>query len=372
MIKKITRNGILEEVAKKTKCWSLFNNNKYGVLFNHNKYISYDGKIKEKENLDESSEATDTLCNVNSNFDIKNILVHDKYKIQVALCIDRFPLDFIPEKFEKDFDDFRDKWLLRTNNNLEISEEFLHMKYNLSSFHDKKKNENNNEQDYLKKYQNNKGDTNEANTEKEIEHEENDQSEQDNLENLFSIEGMENVLSLKRKLDQEKKNKQSDINNINEKGNDDDKINEYPFRNIKRKPHDFLYLLVKYKKTGNSNDNNIVNKWMFPFIDFKKKLLIRENLQYLCSHHLKCEIPFFIGYSPCTFEKRKFKTPLIPNEIIGRKIFYYRAHYTNNDANINLIENQYIHDFAWVTRSELKQFLSISKYHVIKDSIPLT
>ncbi|KMZ79784.1 hypothetical protein PVIIG_01058 [Plasmodium vivax India VII] len=107
-------------------------------------------------------------------------------------------------------------------------------------------------------------------------------------------------------------------------------------------------------------------------MDFKKKLTIRQNLQHLCTEHLKCEMPFFIGYCPCTFEKRKYKIPLSFNEIIGRKIFYYRAHYLNHGVNLDLSNNEHINDFAWLSRSELKDFLSSSKYQVIKDALPLT
>ncbi|SCO93116.1 mitochondrial ribosomal protein L46 precursor, putative [Plasmodium malariae] len=349
--------GVLGEILLKSyiPIW----NKKLCVFFNKKKNITYQNDLKKKNiPLREASDTSSRLTKTNI-MEVKEIVVHDKYKVQVSLCIDRFPLNFVEEEFEKDFEDFKDKWLLRTNNNLEVNEEFLHMKYNLSSFHDKI-NEDNTEENNIEN--NKKYEKKDIKLEKEHNKDEEKKAEKEDLENLFSIEGIQNILIEKEK----KKTKQKDVSdNINEKikKKEDNNTNEYYYRDIKRKPNNFLYLIVKYKKT---------NKWMFPVIDFKKKLTIRQNLQYLCSEHLKCEMPCFIGYCPCTFDKRKFKFPILHNEIIGRKIFYYRAHYINNDINLDISQNEYINDFAWMSRSELKNFLSVNKYHVIKDAIPLT
>ncbi|EUD68582.1 hypothetical protein C922_00981 [Plasmodium inui San Antonio 1] len=319
MIRKIVERGIMRKNAHR----SYFPLGKHSgeCLLSDKKYVHYEGGLKRGSNhlgndpaeggnnvdscianrVSDSGHASSPLGEENK------IVVHQKYKVQMALCIDRFPLTFEQEEFEKDFEDFKDKWLQKTNNNLNINEEFLHMKYNLSSFHDRKK-ENHLESTNLEDdmgHQKGKKD-------KGVDHmpgEEATSVENDDLENLFAKE------------------------------------------------------VVKYKKTS---------KWMFPLMDFKKKLTIRQNLQHLCTEHLKCEMPFFIGYCPCTFEKRKYKIPLLFNEIIGRKIFYYRAHYLNHDVNLNLSNNEHIDDFAWLSRSELKDFLSSSKYQVIKCAIPLT
>ncbi|CRH00869.1 mitochondrial ribosomal protein L46 precursor, putative [Plasmodium relictum] len=344
MIKKIIEKSILRKSIKQNYIHSI--NKSLNHFFNNKENIHYTKELR-KENILSGNRTIST--NIPEE---KEIVVHDKYKVQISLCIDRFPLNFVQEEFERDFENFKDEWLLRTNNNLEISEDFLHMKYNLNSF-DEKKNFEENNLDNINYKKKEKGKENEYEDENEEAYEK--KNEKEDLENLLSLEGIQNIFKTKEK-------KKSD-EDIKEKKKNDVDINEYDYKNIKRKPNHFLYLLVKYKKT---------NKWMFPLIDFKKNLTIRQNLKYLCSEHLKCEIPFFVGYCPCTFEKRKFKTPLLFNEIIGRKIFYYRAHYTDNEKNLNITQNEYINDFAWLSRSELKNFLSKHKYHVIKDALPLT
>ncbi|GAW81762.1 hypothetical protein, conserved [Plasmodium gonderi] len=353
--------------------YTLLSKHNVRLFLNEIKYVRYKSDLKwGKKNLINNNakyvaNAAKRLSAVRENGEEeKKIVVHEKYKVQVALCIDRFPLTFVQEKFEKDFEEFKDKWLLKTNNNLNINEEFLHMKYNLSSFQDKKK-ENNMERSYFDDEINkeNKKNKNNKSLDHEESHEKNKEdasSENEDLENLFATEGIQNILN-EKEIKKKKKNDRDMDEREKKNDYDYDLKNEYNYRNIKRKPTNFLYLIVKYKRT---------NKWMFPLIDFRKKFTIRQNLQYICTEHLKCEMPFFIGWCPCTFEKRKFKIPLSFNEIIGRKIFYYRAHYLNHDINLDLSKNEYINDFAWITRSELKDFLSMNKYQVIKDAIPLT
>ncbi|CAG9477812.1 mitochondrial ribosomal protein L46 precursor, putative [Plasmodium vivax] len=362
MIRKIAERGIMKKNAHR----SYFHLGKHsgGFFLSDRRYVSYEGGLKQGRNHlgndpSEGSNTVDSCIGSAPPGEENKIVVHQKYKVQVALCIDRFPLTFEQEEFEKDFEDFKDKWLQKTNNNLNIDEEFLHMKYNLSSFHDRKK-ENHIESANLEDemgHQKGKKD-------KGVNHlpgEEATSAESDDLENLFAIEGIQNILSEKEK--KKKKKNDGDANEEKKKKHDDDHESEYNYTSVMRKPNHFLYLVVKYKKT---------NKWMFPLMDFKKKLTIRQNLQHLCTEHLKCEMPFFIGYCPCTFEKRKYKIPLSFNEIIGRKIFYYRAHYLNHGVNLDLSNNEHINDFAWLSRSELKDFLSSSKYQVIKDALPLT
>ncbi|SBS85203.1 mitochondrial ribosomal protein L46 precursor, putative [Plasmodium ovale curtisi] len=342
----------------------LLGREKWSFLFSNEKYIWQDNlKIKNSDLSDEKE--SDMLLSKRDIVESNVITVHEKYKVQVSLCIDRFPLHFAQEEFEKDFEQFRDHWLLRTNNNLDINEEFLHMKYNLSSFHDKK---DEHEREDSKEVQSSEIGPNELRTGEHLYGEMSSREQTsgeiipDDLENLLSLEGMENILRVTKKKIEKKHI--TDFGEKKKKGaEEDNSMDILNYRNVKRKPNEFLYLIVKYRKT---------NKWMFPLIDFKKNMTIRQNLQFLCSEHLKCEIPFFVGYCPCTFEKRKFKSPLLLNEIIGRKIFYYRAHYIHNDVNMDTSQNVDICDYAWLSRSELKNFLSVNKYNVIKDAIPLT
>lgn len=282
----------------------------------------------------------------------KEIMVHDKYKIQIALCIDRFPLNFVQEEFEKEFERFRDEWLLKTKNHLEVQEDFLHMNYNLESFKEEESTSDGGGSVLLAEDQRT---TQAVKEQTETITERMGETEKEQLEELLSFEGIEEILQLKKK--RRKKEDSGEQKQITTQ------VDESDYTNINRKPNDFLYLLVQYKN---------IEKWMFPLIDYSKHLTIRETLNLICSEHLKCEMPFFIGYSPCTFEKRKYKKPLVENEIIGRKIFYYRAHYTNIDKNLDITFNEMIQNFAWVSRSELRHFLSNRKYHVIKDAIPLT
>ncbi|ANQ09240.1 Uncharacterized protein PCOAH_00034150 [Plasmodium coatneyi] len=357
MIRRIAERGIFKKNAHR----SYFHLGKHsgGFLLSDKKYVRYEGGLNQGSNhlgIDPTEGGNNVSDSDNASIppgEENKIFVHQKYKVQMALCIDRFPLTFEQQEFEKDFQNFKDKWLQKTNNNLNINEEFLHMKYNLSSFHDRKKGndlEGTNLEDEMGHEKGKK--------DKGVDHvpgEEATSAENDDLENLFAIEA--------QKKKKKKKKKDGDENEEKKKKFDDDHESEYNYRSVTRKPNNFLYLVVKYKKT---------DKWMFPLMDFKKKLTIRQNLQHLCTEHLKCAMPFFIGNCPCTFEKRKYKVPLSFNEIIGRKIFYYRAHYLNHDVHLDLSNNEHINDFAWLSRSELKDFLSSSKYQVIKDAIPLT
>ncbi|SOV12678.1 mitochondrial ribosomal protein L46 precursor, putative [Plasmodium sp. gorilla clade G2] len=355
----LTLNNVL---YRNIKNYSIFVNKKEHEIYQNNEY---------NENNED-----DMLTKINIEDGKKLIVVHEKYKIQVSLCIDRFPINYVQEKFEEDFQNFKDEWLIKTNNNLDVNEEFFHMKYNLSNLNEKQKEKDNNnddddsnERDELDEQNEHKNDNtyNNNNTENKFDNIRDNNvnnmesinelsMEDENLEKLFSLEGIQDIF---KKKEEKKKSHEKD-----KKNKKDENINEYDYKNIKRKPNDFLYLLVKYKH---------LNKWMFPIMDFKKNYSIRQNLQYLCMQQLKCNtLPFFIGYSPCTYEKRKFKTPLIENEIIGRKIFYYRAHYIKQHTTWNVSMNQDIQDIAWVTRAELKKFLSPNRYYVIKDALPLT
>ncbi|SOV21773.1 mitochondrial ribosomal protein L46 precursor, putative [Plasmodium sp. DRC-Itaito] len=356
----LTLNNVL---YRNIKNYSIFVNKKEHEIYQNNEY---------NENNED-----DMLTKINIEDGKKLIVVHEKYKIQVSLCIDRFPINYVQEKFEEDFQNFKDEWLIKTNNNLDVNEEFFHMKYNLSNLNEKQKEKDNNndddsnERDELDEQNEHKNDNtynnNNNNTQNKFDNIRDNKvnnmesinelsMEDENLEKLFSLEGIQDIFK--------KKEEKKKIHEKDKKNKKDENINEYDYKNIKRKPNDFLYLLVKYKH---------LNKWMFPIMDFKKNYSIRQNLQYLCMQQLKFNtLPFFIGYSPCNYEKRKFKTPLIENEIIGRKIFYYRAHYIKQNTTWNVLMNQDIQDVAWVTRAELKNFLSPNRYYVIKDALPLT
>ncbi|KMZ92058.1 hypothetical protein PVMG_02046 [Plasmodium vivax Mauritania I] len=200
MIRKIAERGIMKKNAHR----SYFHLGKHsgGFFLSDRRYVSYEGGLKQGRNHlgndpSEGSNTVDSCIGSAPPGEENKIVVHQKYKVQVALCIDRFPLTFEQEEFEKDFEDFKDKWLQKTNNNLNIDEEFLHMKYNLSSFHDRKK-ENHIESANLEDemgHQKGKKD-------KGVNHlpgEEATSAESDDLENLFAIEGIQNILSEKEK-----------------------------------------------------------------------------------------------------------------------------------------------------------------------------
>ncbi|GAB67290.1 hypothetical protein PCYB_113110 [Plasmodium cynomolgi strain B] len=209
MIRKIAERGIMKKNAHR----SYFHLGKHsgGFFLSDKKYVHYEGGLKRGSNHlgNDPAEAGNTIDSYIGNRVSDNehasaspgeenkIVVHQKYKVQIALCIDRFPLTFQQEEFEKDFEDFKDKWLQKTNNNLNINEEFLHMKYNLSSFHDRKK-ENQLESTNLEDEMGHQKGKKDKGVD-DVPGEEAMSAENDDLENLFAIEGIQNILNAKGK-----------------------------------------------------------------------------------------------------------------------------------------------------------------------------
>eukprot|EP00300_Choanocystis_sp_HF-7_P037070 c5305_g1_i1.p1 GENE.c5305_g1_i1~~c5305_g1_i1.p1 ORF type:complete len:294 (+),score=65.88 c5305_g1_i1:41-922(+) len=108
-----------------------------------------------------------------------------------------------------------------------------------------------------------------------------------------------------------------------------------------------LYLVVKSKADG---------IWKFP----EEKFESDWNMRYLAEEIVVLDIgqpqAYFVGYAPIACHKIEY-SDVVKSKLnrFGMKTFYYRAQYLKGDIQINT--NKYS-DYAWLTRQELRAYLS--------------
>jgi hypothetical protein len=127
-----------------------------------------------------------------------------------------------------------------------------------------------------------------------------------------------------------------------------------PFRNKAEKRVDdkFLHLVVKYRNA---------DFWTFPFAHRKGEVSMRKTLSGITENQLNLPDAHIINYTPSFV--RKIDSP----QQGAAKIFYYRALHAAGGA----IKGEEIADFAWMTRTQLKDKLSPGTWQAANEVLPL-
>ncbi|PHJ25329.1 ribosomal protein l46 [Cystoisospora suis] len=258
------------------------------------------------------------------------ISLHGGYKVQAALCVDRLPLVYEEPPYESHWRQFKAKWEARTKNGLELADEITFMKFPFHFF-----------------------ETEQIQKQKEELISKTGDAEVSELELLLSQEGFSGTRALKQ--DKRREAEPDDASTVGTQ-----KLgHQGGLRSLEREPRKMLYLIVKY---GNS--------WQFPLADRIHGQSMRRTLHRLCKEQLGAEYsPFHLGYCPFYYDKRTYKEPKSP--VLGRKIFYYRAHHVPGGAHVNIPESSPVNDYAWVTREELPAYLSERKARAVLPGLML-
>ncbi|EPR63213.1 putative ribosomal protein L46 [Toxoplasma gondii RUB] len=260
--------------------------------------------------------------------------LHAGYKIQAALCVDRLPLVYREPRYEKRWREFKEQWEAQTKNGLTLADEITFMKFPFHFF-----------------------ETEEAQKKREELISKTGDAEVSELELLLSEEGFSGKRKLQRDRDAKKaaREEQSAVKSAG-RGQD-----EKGLRSLEREPERTLYLIVRY---GDS--------WQFPLEDRIHGQSMRSTLKRLCSEQLGSSYaPFLLGYSPFSYAKRTYPKKTKEAGILGRKIFYYRAHHIPGSENLKLPEGSPVSDFAWVTLQELPAYISPRKLAAVSAGLLL-
>ncbi|PFH31353.1 hypothetical protein BESB_027880 [Besnoitia besnoiti] len=262
------------------------------------------------------------------------ISLHGGFKVQAALCIDRLPLLYQEPVYEKRWREFRDAWEAKTNNGLQLADDITFMKFPFHFF-----------------------ETEEAQKQREELISKTGDAEVSELELLLSEEGFSGTRKRQKDKDQKKKQASEVADAVKSAGRGGD---DRGVRSLEREPTKTLYLIVRY---GDS--------WGFPLEDRIHGQSMRRTLKRLCEEQLGgTYAPYLLGYSPFAYDKRAF-SQLASSPILGRKVFYYRAHHVPGSANVSLPHEGPISDFAWVTRRELADYISPRKLAAVSPGLLL-
>ncbi|KEP62251.1 UNVERIFIED_CONTAM: hypothetical protein HHA_278220 [Hammondia hammondi] len=260
--------------------------------------------------------------------------LHAGYKIQASLCVDRLPLVYREPRYEKRWREFKEKWEAQTKNGLALADEITFMKFPFHFF-----------------------ETEEAQKKREELISKTGDAEVSELELLLSEEGFSGKRKVQRDRDA-KKTAREEQGAVKSAGRGQD---EKGLRSLEREPERTLYLIVRY---GDS--------WQFPLEDRIHGQSMRSTLKRLCSEQLGSSYaPFLLGYSPFAYAKRTYPTKTKEAGILGRKIFYYRAHHIPGSENLKLPEGSPVSDFAWVTLQELPAYISPRKLAAVSAGLLL-
>ncbi|AFZ81302.1 hypothetical protein BEWA_007110 [Theileria equi strain WA] len=261
---------------------------------------------------------------------LKYLTEHDRWHIQISLCIERQPLEYQEPKFERLFREFQEQWLKSTGNSLKLP--------SLSTI----------EQKISHKIV--------PTREKIVKPSEDGSSSSEPYSSTSSSElesmllGEFDIKALPRRSRRTEKPKQSDYDkNLS---NDDD------MHNIKRHPKHWLFFAIKYKS----------GSWSLPTTNLYFGDSVRETLIRLCEELFSGTYrPYFLGYCPFTHQKILHSNE---SEIRGKKLFYYRARHIPSQE-LSKISCGEIDEYAWCTVDELKDRLDYLKYKKVFDSLPL-
>eukprot|EP00079_Xenopus_tropicalis_P022123 XP_012813916.1 PREDICTED: 39S ribosomal protein L46, mitochondrial isoform X1 [Xenopus tropicalis] len=116
---------------------------------------------------------------------------------------------------------------------------------------------------------------------------------------------------------------------------------------INRKLANNLVLLVK-EKIGKEEI------WMFPQMEWQFGETMRKTAERALTSLSDNHIPaHFLGNAPCGFYKYKFPKLLRAEDVVGAKVFFFKALLKSGDFTFNKKQGEYV----WVAKEELKDYL---------------
>ncbi|CAK8676511.1 unnamed protein product [Clavelina lepadiformis] len=145
-------------------------------------------------------------------------------------------------------------------------------------------------------------------------------------------------------------------------------LNDADFKNINRRPKDYLVLISK-QKLGNDT------VWMLPTEEWKEEENLRQSAERALTSHCGTLVDAsFVSNAPSGFYKYKFPKNARTDAYVGAKLFIYNAFVprvseTQSTATFNLdIDLNKMLDYAWVAKDEMRNFLK-PKYSKAIDEI---
>mmetsp|Transcript_88090 Transcript_88090/g.235693 ORF Transcript_88090/g.235693 Transcript_88090/m.235693 type:complete len:281 (-) Transcript_88090:21-863(-) len=257
-----------------------------------------------------------------------SISVHRGHKLQAALVVGRPPSVVVTPDHLKSWRDFERDWKTRTQNGVEVEDNLVFMKM---------------QHEFLEQMTQAQVTASLASSEEKAE-----------LQELLSGEGLDLDFSLEDDEVQQDSGPVADTKVVSkDKG----------LRAMDREATKHLFLVVQDKR----------GRWQFPIADRLPDEGMRSTLESICDSQLGAFEPYLVGMSPVAFEKRAANPDgaMRKSGLEGRKVFYYRAHAVPGRPNVDISGSTQWKDFAWMTREELKKSLSLRKWAMIRDVIPL-
>ncbi|KAK1444517.1 hypothetical protein BgAZ_104230 [Babesia gibsoni] len=201
---------------------------------------------------------------------------HGGWKIQVALCVDRQPTEFVESEYDAVYRQFFESWCRTTKNQLKVPK--------LATIESK----------ITHKIVPSKEDHSTVVKEK--------------TEDSYEPTGeLESLLAAEIKLTPTRRRTQS----TQESTVAHSKINvDEDIRNVDRLAQDWLFLVVKHRNFG----------WMLPTADLYHGEGLRQTLKRICEVQLgQSYKPYFLGYAPFLHRTFPFKSEQGQSDILGNK-----------------------------------------------------
>ena len=243
------------------------------------------------------------------------ISTHQGYKVLASLIVSRLPLSFNEPAGLKEFREFRESWTFKVGAAPRLDDALVYMRlpsHFLPSSEDR----------YRKK----------VSVHEAVTH--------DELQEGFRVGVKKAVkqLSLNKVVDKQVLKVDSGL------------------KSLERKEKDLLHLIVKYKNSS---------VWTFPWGHRFNEQSMRHTINRISQEQLPQLNTFLLGNCPAGFRKLKDER----NSKLGAKIFYYKSLWVPGSPNLEISDQ--IQDFAWLTRSELKDHLPLLTWSAIAPIIPL-
>lgn len=151
--------------------------------------------------------------------------------------------------------------------------------------------------------------------------------------------------------------KETELQNFRPQSRETAADKKQDFQSLQRKLDQILYLLVKKPRQS--------YMWQMPQggLDPGESLIqaAQRELEEECGTDLKVQ---FLSNSPVAFHNYKHNTE--KDSIFGSKVFFFKAQYVSGSVKLNLKE---LEQYVWVTKEEMKQYVSNDYYNAIAPAL---
>eukprot|EP00922_Rhytidocystis_sp_ex-Travisia-forbesii_P021213 GHVS01031102.1.p1 GENE.GHVS01031102.1~~GHVS01031102.1.p1 ORF type:complete len:490 (+),score=106.33 GHVS01031102.1:63-1472(+) len=360
---------------------------RYGLLHTKTQH-GVETKVNEDtKNSNSNSSASSLLLfpNRSPSSSFAEISVHKGYRVQAALLVDRLPLVYEEAAADQRWRDFEQKWREETKSSLQLGDAITYMKqpYQFMLTVEQENKKRMMEQKLRDIIGGEVGEEQEG-----VQRKEGERKGRKPTDRSRRAEGGEELYDETDKLaarqdvmqTRETKTKQQLCYSSGESfgglqpppsstsPSQTASSSSQDIRNLFRWPSNILYLVV-LRQQQNEGGGVASGKWTLPCADRIHPQPMKQTLYQLCQDQLSGYRPYLVGNCPLLARKCRYSKQLTQQiGIKGNKVFLYRGHHIPGNSNVCVSGGCY-EDYAWLTASELSQYLTESEYQHLKHTL---